>query len=200
MIKKIANKQMLKKIANRGINILLNRRNPGLWHEDFIVNLAKTIKPEVYVELGIHKCDLFNRVIPHANKLIWVDLDPMSGKRMKKNKKTSFEHMRTDEYYEKVKNSWMKIDLLFIDADHSKESVEADFNNFFPMVSDQWIILLHDGYPKSEKYTKPWTYCWDCHKAIEKLSKKNKDYEMVTIPVHPWLTICRKRKKHLSWK
>jgi len=180
-------------------NILLNKRGPELWHEDFIVNLAKILKPNIYVELGIHKCALFNRIIPYANTLIWVDLDSKSWKYMKKKKKTSFKQMRTDEYYNLIKESWIKIDLLFIDADHSKKSVKQDFENYFNIVSEQWIILIHDGYPKSEKYTKPWTYCWDWYKTIESLSKVNNLYEMVTIPLHPWLTICRKRKKHLPW-
>ena len=39
------------------------------------------------------------------------------------------------------------IDMLFVDADHSKEAVAEDFKSMFPFVTDQEIIILHDGYP-----------------------------------------------------
>ena len=186
---------MIQDIILKIKKIFINEDN---WHEDFIVHIAKVIKPNTYVELWLYKCELFNRVIPYAKELIWVDLASEPGKYMKKNKKTSFHNMTTDDYYEIIKKQWKKIDLLFIDANHSKESVKQDFENYFELVSDQWIILLHDWFPKNKKFTQSW-YCWDWYIAIEELTKHNKNYEMMTLPVHPWLTICRKRKKHLNW-
>jgi thymidylate kinase len=56
---------------------------------------------------------------------------------MKKSEKTSFQNMTTDDYFEILKNEDTKIDLLFIDANHSKESVRQDFKNYFELVSDQ---------------------------------------------------------------
>lgn len=177
----------------------LNNEAPINWHEDFIVHLAKIVKPKVYVELGIYQCALFNQVIPFAQKLIGVDNSKDSAKFMKKSEKAKFICAYTDEYYRKLKKKPIKIDMLFIDADHSKESVLKDFQNFFPFVADQGIILLHDGYPKNKAQTKP-GYCGDGFKTIQKLSQRTKDYEMMTIPVPPGLTLCRKRKKHLNWE
>lgn len=74
--------------------------------------------------------------------------------------------------------------MLFIDANHSKESVKADFENYFNLVSENGIILLHDGYPKNEEFTQS-GYCGDGYKAIEELTKNKEDYEMMTIPLHP---------------
>jgi hypothetical protein len=88
---------------------------------------------------------------------------------------------------------------LFIDANHSKESVRQDFKNYFELVSDQWIILLHDGFPKNKEFTKSW-YCGDGYLAIKELTQEKEHYEMMTLPVHPGVTICRKRKKHLNWQ
>ena len=168
------------------------------WHEDFIVHLASILKPKTYVELGLYKCELFNRIIPHSENLIGVDILEKWGEYMEKSEKTKFICSSTDEYHEQLQKNPLVIDMLFIDANHSKESVKKDFENFFPFVSDQGIILLHDGYPKNEKYTDP-GYCGDGYKAIEELSKNTDKYEMTTIPIHPGLTICRKRIKHLPW-
>jgi predicted O-methyltransferase YrrM len=131
------------------------RKNINNWHEDFIVHLAKVLKPNVYVELGLYRCDIFNRIIPHANTLIGVDLSTESGKYMRKSKKTSFQNITTDDYYEIIKKTGIKIDMLFIDANHSQESVKRDFENYFNLVSDNGLILLHDGYPKNEEFTQP---------------------------------------------
>jgi len=188
----------MKKLLVKIINFVLNKKSNDSWHEDFIVHLGKILKPNVYVELWLYKCELFNRMIPYSNKLIWVDLSSEPWKFMKKSKKTSFMNMMTDDYYDIIKNSWIKIDMLFIDANHSKESVKKDFENYFNLVSDNWIILLHDWFPKNEEYTQA-GYCWDWYIAIEELTKNKDDYEMMTIPLHPWLTLCRKRSKHLPW-
>jgi len=169
------------------------------WHEDFIVELVKVIRPHVYVELGLYQCTLFNRVVPYADNLIGVDIDKNAGEFMKKSDKTTFFNLSTDEFIDIVMKTRMQIDLLFIDADHSKKAVYNDFKNFFPFVKPHGLILLHDTHPESE-YFKAKEYCGDGYKAIECLSDSNKDYELVTIPVHPGLTLCRKRRSQLSYE
>jgi len=169
------------------------------WHENFIIHIAFIIRPKVYVELGLYQCALFNRIIPFADKLIGLDCLKNPGKCMKKSPKVEFVCSTTSDFAKVAKNKGLKIDMLFIDADHSKESVYKDFKAFFPLMNDQGLILLHDGYPKNEEYTQS-GYCGDGYKAIEELTDKAKGYEMMTIPLHPGLTLCRKRSKHLHWK
>jgi hypothetical protein len=65
-------------------------------------------------------------------------------------------------------------------------------------MNEQALILLHDGFPKNKKYTDP-GYCGDGYRAIKELTEQQKDYEMMTIPVHPGLTLARKRTTHLPW-
>ena len=178
--------------------ILLPQIGQENWHENFIIHLASIIRPKTYVELGLYKCELFNRIIPYADKLIGIDILPKFGKYMKKTEKTTFICSSTTAYYEEIKKKPIVIDMLFIDANHSKESVKEDFEHFFPFVADQGIILLHDGYPKNDNYT-DFGHCGNGYKAIEELSQKTDQYEMVTIPMHPGVTICRKRSKHLPW-
>ncbi len=169
------------------------------WHEDFIVHLASVLKPRVYVELGLYQSALFNRVCEFAQKSIGVDIDKDLVKYMKKNKNNIFLGTTTMEALEYLKKKKIKIDMLFIDADHSAQSVKEDFEAYFPFVADQGIILLHDGYPKNKKYTDR-GYCGDAYKAISKMTVARKGCEMVTIPMHPGLTICRKYKDFLPWQ
>ena len=185
---------MIRKI----LSACMHQKNNDSWHEDFIIHLWQVLKPKVYVELWLYQCKLFNRMIPHTQQLIWVDLSTLAWTYMKKSQKTSFMNMTTDDAYEKLKDTGIKIDMLFIDANHSKESVKKDFENYFKLVSDQWLIILHDGYPRDASYTDAW-YCWDGYVTIEELSKNTQDYEMMTLPRHPWVTLCRKRTQHLSW-
>lgn len=168
------------------------------WHENFIVHLGSVLKPRVYVELGLYHCELFNRMEPFVQRMIGVDLVPESGAYMIKNPKAEFKCMSTSDFAKELKSNPIAIDLLFIDADHSKEWVKQDFLGFFPFVSDQGVILVHDVYPKDKQFTEL-GYCGDGYQAIFELSKQKDEYEMMTIPVHPGLTLCRKRTTQLSW-
>lgn len=172
---------------------------PGNWHEDFIVHIARVARPKVYVELGLYQSELFNKMIPYAGELYGVDRDRTLEKYMHRSEKSHFFAGTTDDFAMYVKKNKIRIDILFIDADHSARSVEKDFINFFPFVSPQGLILLHDAYPKSKKYVDP-GYCGDGYKTIWNLSQKRRDFELVTIPVHPGLAICRKRNKQLEWQ
>ena len=177
---------------------MLRDSAPENWHESFIEHLASILEPKVYVELGLYKCELFNRIITYAQQLIGVDIDAEAGKWMAKSDKVKFVNSATDEFAAKLRAHPIAIDMLFIDADHSKEAVLRDFWDFFPFVSPHGIIILHDTHPKDIDYTQP-GYCNDAYKAAEELSRQTDRIELMTIPVHPGLTLCRKRTAQLSW-
>ncbi len=180
--------------------ILLNAYPPALnWHEDFIVHLASIIQPQIYVELGLYQCAVFNRIIPFAQQLIGIDIEPSAGKYMHKSPKTHFLNTCTQDYVKQLQDESIAIDMLFIDADHSAEAVLRDFQGFFPFISPHGLILLHDTHPENELQMQP-GYSGTAYMAVEELMKQNAEYEMITIPVPPGLTICRKRSAQLSWK
>lgn len=179
----------------------MQQSNPATkenWHEDFIKNLAESLKPKVYVELGLYQCELFNKIVPYAENLFGVDINPRAGRWMTKSQKTLFFHGTTDEFVEQVKSNNLKIDLLFIDADHCKESVLKDFWNYFPYVENHGIILLHDTHPKNLQYTDK-GYCGNAYLAIDELKNHQDEFELMTIPIHPGLTLIRKRNKQVKW-
>jgi len=110
--------------------------------------------------------------------------------------------MDTDTFFEKLKKQEITItpvEMVFINANHAAEQVEKDFNNVFPYVLDNGLIFLHDTFP----YEKEQTNCHSCGTAYQFASKlssiKSLEYEIITIPMHPGLSIIRKRKKQVCW-
>lgn len=170
-----------------------------VWHEDFIVHLASIIQPKVYVELGLWQCAVFNRIIPYAEQLIGVDISPEAGNYIQPSPKTRFVNATTQEFARSLETNPMKIDMIFIDADHSQEAVLQDFRAFFPFIAPHGLILLHDTHPHNEEMMHP-ELCCTAYLAIAELMKDTGSYELMTIPVSPGLTICRKRKVQLAWQ
>lgn len=190
---------------NRTLRIELTRKKQieqtptWNWHEDFIVQLASILRPKVYIELGLWKCDVFNRVCDYADELYGIDVDSKAGTLMKMiNGKTNFFCGTTVKFAEQFKNTSKKIDFIFIDADHSERAVQTDFELFFPMLSDQGIIAFHDAYPKDATWTDQ-GFCGDGYKFIARLSAHTSKFEVMTIPVHPGIALLRKRQTHLPW-
>jgi len=185
----------------RRLGLDVSGETPANWHEDFVVHLAQILRPQTYVELGLYKCQVFNRVSKIADISIGIDIEPDAVALMKKSTNNYFIGKSTADALDKVENilGGKGIDMIFIDADHSRESVLTDFNNYFPLVNENGLILMHDAYPMSEEMTSK-GYCGDGYKAIYELSLQRDTFELVTIPHHPGLAICRKRSKQLSWE
>ncbi len=184
--------------------MLFNRRRPEKpadaldWHIDFIAELAKTLRPDVYVELGLYQAELFNRVVPWVKRAFGVDIDPATEGFVRKTPNVRYLHGITSELASVIEAEGVGIDMLFIDADHSAEAVLNDFRMFFPLVNPHGTILMHDTHPGNARLIEP-GWCGDAYRAVEELQKDTSEYEMVTIPRSPGLTICRKRRSQLSW-
>lgn len=79
-----------------------------------------------------------------------------------------------------VAQTWQgKIDLIFIDGNHSYEGVKQDFDDWFPLVKKGGIIFLHDsrllpGSPKNE-----FNRGWDGPTKLANQLNKRKDLKLV---------------------
>lgn len=173
--------------------------DPMGWHYDVLPMLVRALNPEVYVELGVREANLFNLVSPYVGTAIGVDIDPMSGECIVPAPNVQFHLCSTDDFLEEAKRAGLLVDVLFIDADHSYEAALQDFRNYLPIVRPHGLILMHDGHPGDESLIRP-TACGGVYKAVAELSADNDQYEMVTIPMSPGVTICRKRTVQLSWQ
>ena len=173
--------------------------DPMGWHYDFIPPLIRALRPEVYVELGVREAHLFNLVSPFAGHAIGVDIDPMSGECIQGAPNVTFHCCTTMEFLDEAKRTGLAIDVLFIDADHSYEAALEDFRSYLPYVRPHGLILMHDAHPGDASLAIP-TQCGGVYQAVEELSAENDEYEMVTIPLSPGVTICRKRTRQLAWQ
>ena len=107
--------------------------------------------------------------------------------------------MTTDEFYEQNKNK-LVIDFLFIDADHNYEQALKDFINYSKIVKDNGIIILHDTYPENESHLLL-AKCGTAYKVARYIRQNcGRDYEIMTIPVFPGMSLIRKSYKQLLWK
>ena len=71
----------------------------------------------------------------------WTDDDSF----YRNNFQSEWLHTTTeDAYYEYFIKRDMKIDMLWIDADHTYEGIKKDFDLYSKIISDKGIIIIHD--------------------------------------------------------
>ena len=182
---------------------------PSLNSGEFLplmIEMARLMRPKVYMELGVRKGNTFRALAPFAEYSIAVDKE--RGRipeliKAGKLKKAAFFQMSTDEFAHIWAGKAQPIDFLFIDADHEKDQVLRDFDNFSPFLKeDTGLILMHDTLPAKpelvcpEKCGTAWEAAWTIRTA-----KKYEGFEVLTLPGN-WvgLTMVRKSKKQLYWK
>lgn len=153
-----------------------------------------------YLELGIRTGNCFNEVAPFAKEAYAVDINDCF-KYIKSNKNLYWFREDTLKFLSNH-NRDKKFDLVFIDADHKYESSLADFENSFPLVNENGLILLHDTYPTREELISK-KYCGDSYKTAEVIRKEySNECEIVTLPFYYGISVVRKMKlgKQLLWK
>jgi predicted O-methyltransferase YrrM len=91
-----------------------------------------------------------------------------------------------------------KVDLAFIDADHQANSVIQDFTNIETFMSAKGLVLFHDTHPGTLEYSSP-EYCGDGFLAIPKLRLIFLNWNFVTLPMHPGLTIASRTDAMPDW-
>jgi len=166
------------------------------WHLDFIAHLVRVLKPQKYLEIGIYRAGLINRLIPLIPEITAVDVDPDSGKFIDSSNNVKFVNLDSQKFWKTSPDSYY--DLIFIDGNHSREAVLVDFQGALRSIKAEGIILLHDTYPVDKEATNP-ARCDTGYLAIEMLGHKTNEFEMMTIPVHPGLTLVRKRARQVPW-
>ncbi|MFW9871685.1 MAG: class I SAM-dependent methyltransferase [Candidatus Thorarchaeota archaeon] len=153
-----------------------------------------------YLEIGIRRGNCFNLIAPFAKEAYAVDVKNYY-KSVKHNKNLVWFHGDSQEFL-KQHNQKRKFDLVFIDGNHKFQAVLDDFRGVFPMVNNNGIILLHDTYPPSEKFTSP-QFCNDCYRAADWIRKNDGRYgeqcEIVTLPFYYGISIIRKLDRQLLW-
>ena len=148
--------------------------------------------------------DAVNGVNGHPD---WIDDDSF----YRNNFQSEWLHTTTEKaYYEYFIKRDMKIDLLWIDADHTYEGVKKDFDLYSEIMSENGIIMVHDtdknyvdNFVETEEHEE-----YDLSGPSEWLKKflighRQDDYEVLNLfnygiekdfPSSTGVTILRKKK------
>lgn len=172
------------------------RKMPESWHVSVVESLSRIIKPEIYVELGIYEAETFNKV--NAKTRIAVDTNPNSFSYIKDNSNVVSICGDSSSLADYLSNQKYKINLIFIDADHQVESVISDFENIEPAMAVNGIVLFHDTFPGSKEMASP-LFCGNGFLAFKTLREKFNNWDFVTIPMHPGLTIGSRKDVLPDW-
>jgi hypothetical protein len=143
-------------------------------HSDLITELVKQLDCSSYLELGVYDGVTLSKVKNYVDRLISVDI-----KDIRKEKIGEFYLDTTDNFF---KNFNDQVDFIFIDADHSFESVKRDFENSIKLLSPFGMIVLHDTDPITKEYLAP-NYCNDSYKMDEWIRKNYHDLDIMTLPL-----------------
>ena len=165
-------------------------------HPSFLAQMAKWIKPNLYVEFGIRHGTSLEQIAPYCKKIHGVDINPINSELTNQFPQLVFHQMTTDEYVSDIINKMKpspNIDMIFIDACHESNQVFKDFEGIFPFVMEDGFIFLHDTYPYNICMTAP-DLCNDCYRVPYLIKNKYSNMcEMVTLPFNPGLTIIKKK-------
>lgn len=158
--------------------------------------LVDMYQPDTYVEVGIQKGYCFKQIAPLVKNAIGIDIKLLFDLP----DATLIENTSLN-----VAKNWKygKIDLIFIDGDHSHEAVLADVDAFLPYLRPcTGLMLLHDTYPGKPEFAID-GYCSDAWKSAVKIHRNlnYSDIEIVTLPgPYAGLSILRKAEDHLHWR
>jgi hypothetical protein len=178
-----------------------------------MVELVRLYHPKTYVEVGVAEGYTFNQMVqmPQIDRLVAVDVRPV---RVTPGGRVEIWQMSSQEFAKKWKDP---IDMLFIDGDHNKETVEHDFFEIGKFVrTGTGLILLHDTHPMTEELLSPrrcnnaWEFANELFGGISNQYEMGGLYiddateymEILTLP-GPWagMTMVKKRgRHHLCWK
>lgn len=154
-------------------------------HSHFIAELVKQINCQTYLELGIYDGITLSLVQPFVPRIISVDI-----KDVRRHRVGEFHLETTDSFFEHFDE---KVDVVFIDADHSFESVKKDFENSIKILNEFGMIILHDTDPIEPMYLDP-GYCGDSYKMDEWLRENHKDFDVMTLPLtQAGLTLVKRK-------
>jgi hypothetical protein len=170
-------------------------------HVNFFRFFFSFLKPENYLELGVRDGKNFISVSEFCEHTIAVDIIPQKfSSDTIKSKSFEYHTKKTDDYFINLDKN-IKFDCVFIDADHSHGQSLKDFLNVKDFVVEDGFIFFHDTYPYDESFFSPLA-CGDVYKTALYI-KENliDDFEIVTLPFNPGLTIVKKikRSKQLSY-
>jgi len=169
------------------------------WHTEFLLNLVRLLRPNLYVEVGVYEAVTLNQVARYCNHAIGIDTNPESFTRIR-GKNISGINGTSDELqnHKLIKDNNL-IDIAFVDGNHDSNQVLRDFRNIRPFCANNSLIIFHDTYPKSPDFLDS-RKCSDSYRVPELIHQElASSWNYVTIPRHPGMTLFSQRNKLPTW-
>lgn len=165
-------------------------------HIEYMIDFKKNMKCKVYVEIGVLYGGSIIEQMKDSQECFFIGIDAFNGyygeeydKYRNINLKNHLEIVESNinennpnnhkykllkgysqDMIEDFRNLNVKIDLLFIDGDHSYNGVINDFNNYFEFLNKDGFIIF-DNYNDN---------CWiEVKTAVDEIIEKNKDIKLI---------------------
>jgi len=173
-------------------------------HIEMIEYYTRLIKPNHFMELGVQFGEATRKIIPHVHGMYYaVDIERSDNIDYFEREYTNFKFskMTTDDFFADLKEKGINLglEMAFIDACHTHEATYRDFLNVRDHLVNDGIIFMHDMYPKNLE-SSDHGLSGDCYKTAEKIRlEHHHEFEIITIPVEPGLSILRKVHRQLNW-
>lgn len=161
------------------------------WHGTLLVELAKQMRPSLYIEFGTQSGQTIFEVAEFCDRAIGVDINPPDA-RFSPADRWTFYQMTTDRFVDLHLKDLPNVELALVDADHRSEAAYGDARKLMEHAAPNGMVAIHDTYPPGEKHLQP-GYCHDSYLVPEKVKKygHHSRWEVLTIPIPPGLTLVR---------
>jgi len=165
-------------------------RRPGPDYLDWLKRLHETLRPTVYVEIGIETGESLRLAQP-PTYAFGIDPAPRVDGRTWQTE-TRIHALTSDAFFETpdcVASLPGPVNFAFIDGDHRFEAVLRDIAHLEPLMALDGVIALHDTYPLNELTADPVRqtgfYSGDGWKAVLCLRAVRPDIQILTLPAAP---------------
>lgn len=179
------------------------RRSPRDWHDRVLFQIASAIRPACYVEVGIYHAETLNKIARVSDTAIGIDIDP-DAERYVKAKNARFVQTNLGLGANALDAAMsdagaQSINLAFIDGDHRSAAVLNDFAVIADRSTPETLIFLHDTWPMDRQQTED-RYCSDSYRVPAEIRRVyDGEWQCVTIPTHPGLTVCSRASALPRW-
>ena len=156
-----------------------------------------------YVEVGIYHAETLNKIARVSGAAIGIDIDP-EARRYVKAKNARFVHtslgLGADDLDAAMSDAGVQsIGLAFIDGDHRSSAAMKDFAVIADRSTSETLIVLHDTWPMDRQQAED-RYCSDSYRVPAEIRRVyGGEWQCVTIPTHPGLTICSRASALPRW-
>lgn len=165
-----------------------HKRFPGSDYLEVMRWVHQTLKPSVYIEIGVEGGDSLRNTLP-TTKLIGIDPSPNCASR----RNADIYAMTSDDFFAQVEAGTISgvrdYSLAFIDGLHTYDQALRDFVNLEKLSSADSVIMLHDCIPLDDiSSSNPRTsqfYTGDVWKTLLILVRNRPDLKFCIIPAWP---------------